>query len=81
MNTGDPLIPTADLNASGQAVPLAALTVPGLETVYDALATAIDQAGPDKTALFLVKLVLLAANAQGQPELFQRQIESALRDL
>ena len=49
--------------------------------MYDALATAIDQAGPDKTALFLVKLVLLAANAQGQPELFQRQIESALRDL
>jgi hypothetical protein len=61
--------------------PFPPLTVPGLETVYDALATAIDQAGPDKTALFLVKLVLLAANAQGQPELFQRQIESALRDL
>ena len=33
-----------------------ALTIPGLETVYDALATAIDQAGPGKAELFLVKL-------------------------
>jgi hypothetical protein len=72
MNTGNPRNP---LNSPTP------LTVPGLETVYDALATAIDQAGPEKTELFLVKLVLLAANAQGQPAQFQRQIESALRDL
>jgi hypothetical protein len=32
-----------------------ALTIGGLETVYDALATAIDQAGADKVQLFLVK--------------------------
>ena len=81
MNSGNPQIPPGELSARAMAIPLTPLTVPGLETVYDALAAAIDQAGPEKTALFLVKLVLLAANAQGQPELFQRQIESALRDL
>ena len=32
------------------------LTLPGLEAVYDALALAIDEAGPDKAELFLVKL-------------------------
>ena len=39
------------------------LSIGGLETVYDALATAIDQAGPDKAELFLVKLALLNAQA------------------
>ena len=33
-----------------------ALTIDGLETVYDALATAIDQAGKDKTELFQQQL-------------------------
>lgn len=58
-----------------------ALTLPGLETVYDALATAIDQAGPDKAELFLVKLALLNANALGQAEVFNAHIQSALQDL
>jgi hypothetical protein len=58
-----------------------ALTIPGLETVYDALASAIDQAGPDRTELFLVKLALLNANALGHPERFQQHLQSALRDL
>ncbi len=53
------------------STPNKALSIPGLETVYDALASAIDQAGPDKTELFLVKLALLNANALGQPERFQ----------
>lgn len=57
------------------------LTVPGLETVYDKLATAIDQAGPDKDKLFLVKLALLNANALGCPEAFAAHIQAALRDL
>ena len=35
------------------------LSMDGLETVYDALATAIDQAGAEKSELFLVKLALL----------------------
>ena len=58
-----------------------ALTIDGLETVYDALASAIDQAGQDKTELFLVKLALLNANALGDAELFQQQLQTALLDL
>jgi hypothetical protein len=57
------------------------LTVPGLEDVYDALATAIDQAGPDKTELFLVKLALLQANALGNPAVVHQHIAAALQDL
>jgi hypothetical protein len=57
------------------------LTVPGLEDVYDALASAIDQAGPDNTERFLVKLVLLQANALGDPTVTQKHIDAALRDL
>ena len=58
-----------------------ALTIPGLEVVYDTLATAIDQAGPEKTELFLVKLALLNANALGDTELFQQHLQVALQDL
>lgn len=58
-----------------------ALTIDGLETVYDALANAIDQAGPDKAQLFLVKLALLQANALADATLVQTQIEAALQDL
>jgi hypothetical protein len=57
------------------------LTIGGLETVYDALATAIDQAGADQAQLFLVKLALLNANALGNETLFQQQITTALQDL
>jgi hypothetical protein len=58
-----------------------ALSIGGLETVYDALATAIDQAGAEKAQLFLVKLALLNANALADEHLFQQQIEAALKDL
>lgn len=58
-----------------------ALTIPDLETVYDALATAIDQAGPDKAELFLVKLALLNANALANPKTFDAHVQAALRDL
>ena len=58
-----------------------ALTIDGLETVYDALATAIDQAGADKAQLFLVKLALLNANALADATLFQQQITAALQGL
>ena len=58
-----------------------ALTIGGLETVYDQLAQAIDQAGEDKTELFLVKLALLNANALGRPDTMQQHIQSALQDL
>ena len=58
-----------------------ALSIPDLETVYDLLAQAIDQAGPDKAELFLVKLALLQANALGEPGAVQRHIQAALQDL
>ncbi len=57
------------------------LTIAGLETVYDRLATAIDQAGADKRELFLVKLALLNANALGDPTLFEQHLNIALQDL
>jgi sulfur relay (sulfurtransferase) complex TusBCD TusD component (DsrE family) len=58
-----------------------ALPIAGLETVYDALATAIDQAGEDKAELFLVKLALLNANALANPQTFEAHVQAALRDL
>jgi hypothetical protein len=58
-----------------------ALSVPGLEQVYDQLATAIDAVGPEKTGLFLVKLALLNANALADPAMFQAHIEAAQKDL
>ena len=61
--------------------PKSTLTIPGLETVYDALATAIDIAGPDKSNLFLVKLALLNANLLADPDVFNTHIQAALRDL
>ncbi|MEI7784849.1 MAG: DUF2783 domain-containing protein [Betaproteobacteria bacterium] len=57
------------------------LSTPELETVYDRLATAIDQAGPDKATLFLVKLALLNANALASAEVFESHLQAALRDL
>jgi hypothetical protein len=63
------------------STPTAQLTVPALEQVYDALATAIDQAGPEKATLFLVKLALLNANALADPTVFEAHVAAALRDL
>jgi hypothetical protein len=57
------------------------LTLDGLETAYDALATAIDQAGPDRSELFLVKLALLQARALGDAGEFQKHVDAALQDL
>ncbi len=61
--------------------PTRTLSIVDLENVYDSLATAIDQAGVDKTPLFLVKLALLNANALGDPDVFQRHLQAALEDL
>jgi hypothetical protein len=58
-----------------------ALNIPDLETVYDTLATAIDQAGQDKASLFLVKLALLNANALANADVFQTHVQAALQDL
>jgi hypothetical protein len=39
-----------------------------LEDVYAAVADGIDEAGPDKEALYLSKIVLLLANALDDPD-------------
>ena len=57
------------------------LSIDGLETDYDALAQAIDTAGPDKAQLFLVKLALLNANAMGDAAPFLANVDIALQDL
>jgi hypothetical protein len=61
--------------------PTYTLDIAGLEQVYDRLAKAIDEAGPEKSELFLVKLALLNAKAMGRPNLFEAQVEAALKDL
>ena len=58
-----------------------ALSLPGLEAVYDTLARAIDQAGDGKAELFLVKLALLNAQALGDDAVFQQHVQMALQDL
>ncbi len=57
------------------------LTIGGLETVYDQLATAIDAVGEDKSELFLVKLALLAVQQLGDEAVFGDLIERAQKDL
>jgi hypothetical protein len=57
------------------------LDIAGLETVYDALAQAIDQAGSENAQLFLVKLALLNANALADAAQFQEHLKIALQDL
>ena len=60
---------------------LPALDIAGWEKVYDALALAIDQAGPEKSELLLVKLALLNAQALGDPAVFENNLAAALKDL
>lgn len=57
------------------------LSIGGLEQAYDLLAQAIDQAGPERCELFLVKLALLNAQALGDGPAFAEHIASALADL
>ena len=61
--------------------PSTGLDIGSLEDVYDRLAQAIDTAGLGKAELFLVKLALLNAQALGDAQQFERQVEAALRDL
>ncbi|WP_204246698.1 DUF2783 domain-containing protein [Acidovorax carolinensis] len=69
------------ISSSTPATSSNALGIAGLEQVYDQLAAAIDQAGPGKAELFLVKLALLNAQALGDAEVFGRHLQAALQDL
>lgn len=57
------------------------LPIPQLEAVYDTLAEAIDQAGPQQSELFLTKLCLLLANRLGSDAAFAEDVKTALTDL
>ena len=61
--------------------PTTPLTISQLEQVYDTLAEAIDQAGPERTELFLTKLSLLLANAIGDAAAVTCLVQAALLDL
>ena len=53
----------------------------GLEKVYDLIAVAIDEAGPEKEALFLSKLCLTLAHKIGELAVIEEAINIAQRDL
>ena len=52
-----------------------------LEQAYDALAEAIDRAGPRSEALFLTKLALALAHRLGDLDGFRAAVAEALQDL
>lgn len=60
---------------------MTSLTIPQLEQVYDCLAEAIDQAGPERTELFLSKLSLLMADAIGDEQRVAALVKTALLNL
>lgn len=57
------------------------MTFEELEQVYDALAAAIDRAGPANEALFLAKLALALAHRLGDRTAAEAAIAEALQDL
>lgn len=57
------------------------LSITELETLYDQLADALDQAAEGKRELFLVKLALLSAQALGDAKQFEQLTRTALLDL
>jgi hypothetical protein len=57
------------------------MTDADLESFYEKLAAAIDEAGPENAALFLSKLALLLAREVGDGEKGLSAIDTALKDL
>ena len=59
----------------------APMTTEELEAYWEALADAIDQAGPEKAELFLAKLALVLGRETGDPVRCRELINDALEDL
>ncbi len=57
------------------------LTLPQLESTYDLLAEAIDNAPAGTSELMLAKLALLLANELGDPARIAALVQSALAEL
>jgi hypothetical protein len=51
------------------------------ETAYETLATAIDQAGPEREALFLTRLALVLVHELGDITVFRKAVAAALDGL
>ena len=60
---------------------MSAMPFENFETAYETLATAIDQAGPAREALFLTRLALVLAQKLGDVAAFRTAIETALDGL
>jgi hypothetical protein len=85
MKLHDSTVPPPELASEPSTEPFTEpanrLGISGLEQVYDSLALALDQAGPDKSEIFLVKLALLNAQALADAAVFQAHVATALKDL
>ena len=55
--------------------------VEDFEGAYEALAMAIDAAGPEREALFLTRLALVLGHELGDVTAFRKAIKTALEDL
>jgi hypothetical protein len=60
---------------------MSAMPFDDFETAYETLATAIDQAGPERDALFLTRLALVLAHELGDIAAFKSAIRTALDGL
>jgi len=60
---------------------MSAMPFEDFETAYEALATAIDTAGPEREALFLTRLALVLGHELGDITAFRKAVETALDGL
>ena len=60
---------------------MSAMPFEHFETAYETLATAIDQAGHEREALFLTQLALMLGHELGDVAAFRKAIETALDGL
>lgn len=64
-----------------QTAPMPTMSFDDLEQAFEALAEAIDRAGPHNEAVFLAKLALTLGHQLGSVKPFKAAIEMALQDL
>ncbi len=60
---------------------MSAMPFEDIESAYETLATAIDQAGAEREALFLTRLALVLGHELGDITAFRRAVRTALEDL
>ena len=60
---------------------MSAMPFEDIESAYETLATAIDQAGAEREALFLTRLALVLGHELGDITAFRSAVQTALEDL